>query len=69
MCDEICKTCGGDDATAKIARKMGFRPDVAFLEIKKLEARVKELEDYSERQLKHIDELNNEINELHSERP
>lgn len=37
MCDRICKTCGGDDAVAKIAEKMGFRPDIAFVRIKKLE--------------------------------
>ena len=36
MCDRICKTCGGDDAVAKIAERMGFRPDVAFLHIKEL---------------------------------
>jgi len=37
MCDRICKTCGGDDEVAKIAERMGFRPDIAFVRIKKLE--------------------------------
>lgn len=37
MCDRVCKTCGGDDAVAKIAEAMGFRPDVAFVRIRHLE--------------------------------
>lgn len=37
MCEKVCKFCGGDNVVAKIANKMGFRPDVAFLRIKKLE--------------------------------
>ncbi len=37
MCDRICKVCGGDDAVATIAEAMGFRPDVAFMNIRKLE--------------------------------
>lgn len=42
MCEEICKTCGADDATAMIARKMGFRPNIAFTKIKELEAKINE---------------------------
>lgn len=41
MCDRICKTCGGDDQVAKIAEKMGFRPDIAFVRIKRLESLVR----------------------------
>ena len=37
MCDRICKICGGDDAVAKIAEAMGYRPDVAFVRVRKLE--------------------------------
>ena len=32
-----CKTCGSDPVVAEIGRKLGFRPDLAFLRIKKLE--------------------------------
>ena len=39
MCD--CPYCHGDKAVAKIAKAMGFRPDVAFLRIKILEAAIK----------------------------
>lgn len=32
-----CDTCGNDVEVAKIAKLMGFRPDIAFLRIKTLE--------------------------------
>lgn len=37
MCERICKTCGGDDELAKIAERMGFRPDIAFVTVRKYE--------------------------------
>jgi hypothetical protein len=37
MCERICKICGGDNDVANIANKMGFRPDVAFLRVCRLE--------------------------------
>ena len=40
MCERICKICGGDDEVAKIGERMGFRPDVAFARIRKLEAAI-----------------------------
>lgn len=43
MCDRICKTCGGDDAVAKIAEAMGFRPDIAFVRIKELESELADI--------------------------
>jgi len=39
-----CKVCGQDYAIAAIAERMGFRPDVGALEIRKLQARIEELE-------------------------
>ena len=46
MCDRICKTCGGDDEVAKIAERMGFRPDIAFAKIAKHERTIHELQDF-----------------------
>ena len=46
MCDRICKTCGGDDAVAKIAEAMGFRPDVAFLKVMKISEALRWALDY-----------------------
>ena len=37
MCERICKLCGGDDEIAKIGEALGFRPDIAFMRIRKLE--------------------------------
>lgn len=49
MCERICKTCGGDDAVAKIAERMGFRPDIAFARIKELEKALGDLLEVAER--------------------
>lgn len=43
MCDRICKICGGDDGVAKIAETMGFRPDVAFVKIRRLEKAISDI--------------------------
>jgi len=40
-----CKVCGQDYAIAEIAERMGFRPDVGALEIRKLQAVVDRLAD------------------------
>jgi len=39
----ICPVCEGDSITADIAKRMGHRPDIAFLKILKLENRLIEL--------------------------
>lgn len=40
----ICGYCGGDKDIAKIAKRMGHRPDVAFAQLAKAEQRIEQLE-------------------------
>lgn len=40
----ICGYCGGDEDIAKIAKRMGYRPDVAFAQLAKAEQRIEQLE-------------------------
>jgi len=39
-----CELCGGDELTAFCCKAFRFRPDVAAMQIMKLEARIAELE-------------------------
>lgn len=38
-----CLECGGDPEIALIARKMGFRPDIAYREVYRLKEALKKL--------------------------
>lgn len=40
-----CEYCHGDQRVAKIAKRMGYRPDVAFIRIKELEEAMREFVD------------------------
>lgn len=38
-----CPDCGGDPELAEIAKRMGFRPDIAFQQVRKVEREKAEL--------------------------
>ena len=40
LLDRKCSTCGQDERIAEIGKRMGFRPDVGALEIRRLEAKL-----------------------------
>ena len=66
-----CKTCGSDPVVAEIGSKLGFRPDLAFLRIKKLEEendrlKAERRQDALDGQAA-LDEANNEIIRLKAE--
>ena len=50
LLDKPCSMCGQDERIAQIGKRMGFRPDVGALEIRRLEAQLKavrnEIADY-----------------------
>lgn len=35
--NSICPICGGDQVVGNIAKRMGYRPDVAFARVRRLE--------------------------------
>ena len=39
-----CIYCGGDPEMAELAKRLGFRPDIAFAEARRMAQRIKELE-------------------------
>lgn len=44
LLDKPCSTCGQDERIARIGKRLGFRPDVGLLEIRRLQAKLKRVE-------------------------
>ena len=40
---KICKECGNDREATEIAKRMGFRPDIAYAKIMELEKEIKDV--------------------------
>ena len=42
LSEDECPICHGNRQIAKIAQKMGYRPDIAFIRVRELEKAIKE---------------------------